>query len=120
VQYLCTTPVFTKLTSQSTPKANFQGASPMQVPAGASGLQDGSAGQLAIPQIQSALKCKLSSCQKPCFMEVSGRVHDFCSKAHALTYTQQMSQQSMARSPGPPPSLTTMPEGINVGLYTVA
>lgn len=122
IQCLCSTPVFTKSNSQSTPKASSQGtaarsmSTPMQVPASASGVQDGSAGQLAISQIQSALKCKLPGCQKACFMEVSGRVHDFCCKAHALTYTQQPNQ-STARLPGPPPALTTMPEGISTGIF---
>ena len=108
--------MFAKSTSQSTPKASSQGAAarsmstPMQVPASA---QDGSAGQLSISQIQSTLKCKLPGCQKACFMEVSGRVHDFCCKAHALTYTQQPNQPT-ARPPGPP---LTMPEGISTGMF---
>ena len=116
--------MFAKSPGQYTPKgpqaAGSQGAAatsmsaPMQVPAGASGLQDGPAGQLAISQIQSALKCKLPGCHKPCYMEVGGRVHDFCSKAHAMTYTHQSPQQTnqpITRPPGPSPALTTMPEG---------
>ena len=101
-----------KPTPQSAVSAATNAASPNQVPPSTSGLQPGATGPLAISQITSALKCKLPNCPKPCYMEVNGHVHDFCSKAHAVTYfqqqSQQQSQQPMAQSPGAP---TTMSKG---------
>jgi len=109
---LCSTLVLQKPTAQSAISAATNAASPNQVPPSASGLQPGATGPLAISQITSALKCKLPNCPKPCYMEVNGHVHDFCSKAHAVTYfqqqSQQQSQQPMAQSPGAP---TTMSKG---------
>ena len=36
--------------------------------------------------IQAALKCMLPGCDKPCSIQPSGHVHDFCSREHALAY----------------------------------
>ena len=47
------------------------------------------ASQFDIAAIQAALRCKLPGCDKPCTIESSGHVHDFCSKAHAVAYTNR-------------------------------
>ena len=49
--------------------------------------------QFAFSQVQTALKCRLPECDKPCCVEPNGRAHDFCSKAHARAYLAQQQQQ---------------------------
>ena len=39
-------------------------------------------------------KCKIPNCAKPCFVERSGRVHEFCGRGHAELYTKSMTQQA--------------------------
>lgn len=73
--------------------------------------------QLAISQVQAALKCKLPGCDKPCHVESNGRAHDFCSKAHAITYTKQQQRQQWQILQQPLPSMlpstgSSMPDGM--------
>ena len=53
----------------------------------------------AITEVQAALKCMLPGCNKPCSIESSGHVYDFCSKEHALAYNQQKQAQQVIQSP---------------------
>ena len=39
-------------------------------------------------------KCKIPNCVKPCFVERSGRVHEFCGRGHAELYSKSMTQQA--------------------------
>lgn len=61
-------------------------------------LRDGPTGQLAIFQAPAPFRCKLPRCNNSCFTEVNGRVHDFCSKAHAIAYTQLQDPPTMQSS----------------------
>ena len=38
--------------------------------------------------------CKIPNCAKPCFVERSGRIHEFCGRGHAELYTKSMTQQA--------------------------
>lgn len=80
-------------------------------------LQDGPTGQLAIFQAPAPFRCKLPHCNNSCFTEVSGRVHDFCSKAHAIAYMQLQKQQvpSIMQSSELP---SFMPQGVLEGVLT--
>jgi len=60
----------------------------------------------SISQVQAALKCKLPGCVKPCYVESNGKAHDFCSKAHAISYEKQK-QPLLMPSTGP-----SMPDGM--------
>jgi len=80
-----------------------------------SALQDGPTGQLAIFQVPAPFRCKLPRCNNACFKEVSGRVHDFCSKAHAIAYVQLQKQQvPSVLQPSESPSF--MPQGVVKGM----
>jgi len=46
-----------------------------------------------IKEIQAALKCNLPGCDKPCSIESTGQVYDFCSKDHAIAYQKLQQQQ---------------------------
>ena len=56
-------------------------------------LEGGPTGQMDIFQTPAPFKCKLPRCVNPCYKEVTGRVHDFCSRAHAIAYMQLQNQQ---------------------------
>lgn len=55
-------------------------------------LEEGPTGQLDVFQSPAPFKCKLPRCNNSCYKEVSGRVHDFCSKAHAIAYMKLQNQ----------------------------
>ena len=46
-------------------------------------------------------KCKIHTCNKPCYVEKGGRVHDFCGKSHADLYKKTMAQQAPMQAPQP-------------------
>ena len=54
------------------------------------------AAQYAISEVQAALKCRLPGCNKPCFIESSGHVYDFCSKNHAIAYNNTQGEEKRA------------------------
>ena len=76
---------------------------------GAGTLESGPTGQLDIFQTPAPFKCKLPRCNNSCFKEVTGRVHDFCSKAHAIAYMQLQNQQVPSVMDS---SKSTVPEGM--------
>ena len=40
--------------------------------------------QPSVPSVQRM--CKLAGCNKPVYVESSGRVHDFCGRTHAVAF----------------------------------
>ena len=72
------------------------------------------ASQFDIAEVQAALKCKLPGCDKPCTIESSGHVHDFCSKAHAVAYTNKKREHKKLREDikDPVSSMIPMPDGM--------
>ena len=40
--------------------------------------------------------CKLPGCQRPCYVEFDGRVHDFCGRTHAQQYLTERARSSRA------------------------
>lgn len=77
-------------------------------------LEDGPTGQLDIFQTPAPIRCKLPRCNNSCFKEVTGRVHDFCSKAHAIAYMQLQKQEvpSITQATKPPSFVPQFPEGV--------
>ena len=65
--------------------------------------------QFDIAEVQAALRCKLPGCDKPCTIESSGHVHDFCSRAHAVAYTNRKQEQNRFENDIKDPILSMMP-----------
>ena len=59
-------------------------------------ISETQAAQYAISEVQAALKCRLPGCDKPCSIESSGHVYDFCSKSHAIAYNNTQEEQKQA------------------------
>ena len=70
------------------------------------------ASQFDIAEVQAALKCKLPGCNKPCTIESSGYVHDFCSKGHAVAYTSKKQLREDVKDPIPSISMMPLPDGM--------
>lgn len=85
---------------QSAPPQTFYASMSTSSTVSVGTLEDGPTGQLNIFQAPSPFRCKLPRCNNSCFKEVTGRVHDFCSKAHAIAY---MELQKQPPSFMPPP-----------------
>lgn len=54
-------------------------------------------------------KCKIHTCNKPCYVEKGGRVHDFCGKSHADLYKKTMAQQAPMQAPQQAPMQAPQP-----------
>ena len=62
-----------------------------------------------IAEVQAALRCKLPGCDKPCTIESSSYVHDFCSRAHAVAYTNRKQEQNRFENDIKDPLSSTIP-----------